>query len=388
MNNFSPVLPVIIGLALKTLREQALITRFINRDFENVPAGQGDVVNVTVASAATVADVAPSAAPVQGADSTPVKVPITLDQWKKSDMYITDKEVGMITSGIIPAQMAECIKALANYVNSYFYSLYWQSYGMVGTPGTIAFNAGTTADAIAARKLLNKQLAPFDPRVGILDVEAEAKALAVDAIVRADARGSGEALTTGFIAKTMGISWFMDQLVARHVSTPLSAGAATVNGAHAVNAGSTDNGRTGTVSIAKATNPSNLVKGDILTFAGDTQQYSVQADVTLAVGNTTVTIAPALKTAKAGAEAVTLAASHTVNPVFHRDALSYASRPLGTLQLGGASQGDFFSVADEQTGVVLRAELVRQNKQTLLQFDILFGGKMTRPELFVRLAGQ
>jgi P22 coat protein - gene protein 5 len=387
-NVFSPVLPTVIGMALKTLREKALVTRFINRDFANIPAGQGDTVTVTVASPGTTNAVTPSHNQVAATGSNPIKVPVQLTEWRETSMDLTDKEAGEISAGIMPAQLAENVKALANYVNAWFYGLYWQSYGLVGTPGTIAFNAGTTADAIAVRKLLNKQLAPDDQRFAILDLEAEAKALGVPEFVRVDARGDANALKRGFLGPLVGIEWYMDQLIPRHVSTALTAGAATVNGAHAVNAGTSDLGRTGTVSIAKATNASPLVRGDILTFAGDTQQYSVQADVTLAVGNTTVSIAPALKTAKVGGEAMTLAASHTVNLAFTRDAIAFASRPLKAPDLGGPSSANEFSMVDEVTGLVLRAEIIRQHRQTKLGLDILFGGRIVRPEFIVRLAGQ
>jgi hypothetical protein len=383
-NSFTAVLPTIIAQSLVALREQALITRLINKDFENVPQEIGDVVNVTLPSPATVTDVVPSAAPAEPTnDATPSKVAITLNQWKHTSMALTDKEVGMITAGIRPAQVTEHMRAIANFVNSFFYGLYWKIYGFAGTPGTTPFSDGTTADARAARKVLNLQLAPTVGRVSILDPDAEEKALGVADFVRADARGSGEALMTGRLSQSMGIDWFMDQLVPRHVSTPLSGGAATVNGVHAVGAGSTDNGRTGTVSIAKATATSPLVKGDILTFAGDSQTYTVLADVTLAVGNTTVSIAPALKVAKAGGEAVTLKASHRVNTVFTRDAIMFASRPLTTVE----NSGDTFTVADPVTGLVLRGEIVRQNKRTVVDWDILFGGEIVRPEFAARLAG-
>jgi hypothetical protein len=39
------------------------------------------------------------------------------------------------------------------------------------------------------------------------------------------------------------------------------------------------------------------------------------------------------------------------------------------------------------SGVALRMEVVRQNKQTLFDFDVLYGAACVRPELAVRLAG-
>ncbi|HET8777973.1 MAG TPA: P22 phage major capsid protein family protein [Candidatus Limnocylindria bacterium] len=381
-NDFSGVLPIVIAQSLMSLREQALITRHINRDFENVPQAQGDTVNVTLPGPVTASDVTPSATPIVAGDTKPVKVPITLSQWKKSNMVLTDKEVGMITAGIRPSQISVHMRALANTVNSYFYALYKRVYGFAGTPGTNPF-ATDTQPILDARTVLNNQLAPMDGRKVILDVNAEAKAFKISDIVRADARGNGDAITSGRLSTTFGMDWFMDQLIPTHTSTPLTAGAATVNGAQAVGVGSTDNGRTGTLSIAKATNAAPLVKGDIITIAGDTQTYVVLADVTLAVGNTSVSIAPALQKATAGGEAITLKATHVVNLVFHPDAFMFASRPLS--DVGGAA--NTFQQMDPVTGISLRGEIIRQHKQTVIEFDYLFGGECVRPELACRLAG-
>jgi hypothetical protein len=170
-----------------------------------------------------------------------------------------------------------------------------------------------------------------------------------------------------------------------HTSTPFSAGAVTVNGAHAVGFGSTDNGRSGTVSINKATNPTNLVRGDILTFAGDLQTYVVLADVTLAVGNTTVSISPALRVAKVGAEAVTLKATHVVNLVFHRDAFAFANRPVADQLFTGGNE--ISQMTDPQTGISMALEVSRQYHQVWWEFSLLYGTKLVRPELAMRLAG-
>ena len=43
---------------------------------------------------------------------------------------------------------------------------------------------------------------------------------------------------------------------------------------------------------------------------------------------------------------------------------------------------------DPVTGLVVRLEIVRQNKQTMWEFDMLYGMKLVRPEYAARLAGQ
>ena len=382
-NVFTDVIPIIMARALKTLRATAALTNVINRDFENTPANTGDTVNVWIPSAAVDSDVTPSAAPQAGQDTSPKKVPVTLNRWRHSGFYLDDKNAESIAAGVYNAQIPEHIKALVNGVNSYVFSLYTGFYGLVGTPGTTPFATDSTA-ATQARKLLNNQLAPMDPRYLILNPDAEANALELIKLSGWQNSGDTGAIINGQIGKRYGMTWLMDQQVPTHPATALTAGAATANGVQAIGAGSTDGGRTGTLSVAKATNAANLIVGDILTIAGSTQTYTVTQAVTLAVGNTTVNIAPALVKATAGGEAITLSAAHVVNLALHRDAIAFASRPL---QKTSENTVEMMSVPDPVTGLVLRLELVRQNKQWFYDFDLLYGASIGRAELGVRVAG-
>lgn len=382
-NVMTDVVPILIAKGLQTLRSTCALTRTVNRDFENTPAHQGDTVNVYIPSSAVDEDVVPSVTKAANNDSKPKRVGVPLNQWRHSGFYLTDKEAGDIIDGVQASQAAEHVKALAQGINKYIFSKYKKVYGFVGTPGTTPFATDSTA-ATQARKILNKMEAPLDSRYGILDPDAEANALELMKFASAANTNDTNAIIKGQLGEKYGLLWLMDQQVPTHTSTPLTAGAATVNGAHAVGAGSTDGGRTGTVSIAKATNASPLVAGDILTFAGDSQTYTVLADINLAIGNTTVAIAPALKVAKAGGEAVTLKASHVVNLAFHRDAFAFASR---SLQRASANTVEMLSVPDPVTGVVLRLEVVRQNKQYYYDFDVLYGAELVREELACRIAG-
>lgn len=387
-NSPTNVMPKILARGLMSLRQRVIMPRLVNNSYSTEAAQKGDVINVPIPAAKTASDVTPSNTPPAPSDSTPGNVQIPLDNWKHADFHLTDKELTQIDRNqhFIPMEMEEAIKALANAVNQDIFDEYKGVYGIVGTPGTTPF-ATDVVVATTLRKTLNQQLCPRELRRAVLNFDAEANALALAPFRDVSQSSDREVLIEGEIGRKFGIDWFADDHVPTHTSTPLSAGAATVNGAHTVNFGSTDGGRTGTVSIAKATNPSNLVKGDILTFAGDSQTYVVLADVTLAVGNTTVQIAPALKAAKSGGEAVTLKATHVVNLGFHRDAIAFATRPLVAstmdLQLGN----QIMSMQDPKSGIVLRLEVSRQFKQTVWDFDILWGAKLVREELAARLAG-
>ncbi|MCO4101047.1 MAG: hypothetical protein HEQ38_16970 [Gemmatimonas sp.] len=382
-NLFNDVVPILVAQGLQTLRSACVMPRLVNTDYSNTPANQGDVVNLYIPSAQTVTDVAAQAAPFQAPDAQPVRSPIPLNRWRRSGFYLTDKEQEEIVGGIQSRQTGEAVKALAQDINAFIFSRYTRVFGFVGTAGTTPFASDVTG-ATNARAQLNRQTVPLADRRLVLDVNAEANALALPAFAQAQQIGSATTVIEGTLGRRYGFDVAMDQQVPTHVSTPLTAGAATANGAQAVNAGSTDGGRTGTVSIAKATNASPLVAGDIISFAGDPNTYVVTANTSLIVGNTTVPIAPALQVAKTGGEAMTLRASHVVNLAFHRDAFGFVSRPL---QTSSQNVAEMMSVADPISGVALRLEVVRQNKQTLFDFDVLYGAACVRPELAVRLAG-
>jgi hypothetical protein len=382
-NTFTDVVPILVAQGLQTLRAACVMPRLVNTDYSNTPANLGDTVNVWIPSAVTVADVAPSAAPIQAGDSQPVKAPIPLNKWRRAGFYLTDKQQEEIVGGVQSKQTGEAVKALAEDINAFIFSLYPAVYGFQGTPGTTPFATDVTG-ATNVRKTLNLQRAPLAERRLVVDVNAEANALALPAFTSAYIVGNPTAVIEGTIGRRLGFDWAMDQQVPTHPSVALTAGAATVNGAQAINQGSTNGGRTGTVSIAKATNAGSLIAGDILTFAGDAQTYTVLAAATLIIGNTTASIAPALSTAKAGGEAVTLKAAHVVNLAFHRDAFAFVSRPL---QASTANVEEMMSVVDPISGVAIRLEVSRQNKQMLFDFDVLYGAACVRPELAARLAG-
>jgi len=79
--------------------------------------------------------------------------------------------------------------------------------------------------------------------------------------------------------------------------------------------------------------------------------------------------------------------THVVNLAFHKDAFAYATRPLAASSMDMALGSRIVTIQDPVTGVVLRLEVSRQHKQVVWEFDILWGAKLVRPELAVRIAG-
>ena len=381
-NSISNVLAKILARGLLALREQAVMPRLVNGDYSSEAAQKGDTIDVPIPSAITATDVTPSNTPPTPTDSTPGKVQIALNNWKKADFYLTDKEMVEIDKNehFMPMQMSEAIRSLANVINEDIHDEYLGVYGYTGTAGTTPF-ASTVTDATNARKVLHQQRAPRTERRGVLDYDAEANALALAPFSDAEKIGSNGVKIEGEIGRKYGIDWFADDAVKTHTAGTLAVPGGIVD-ANA-SAGSTS------IEVVSASTIGNINVGDIFTIAGDSQTYVAGATVsaiTSAVAQT-VAINPPLQVAVASAAAITIVGDHVVNLSFHRDAFAFANRPLVSNTQDMSLGSQILSMTDPQTGITLRLEVSRQYKQVVWEFDVLWGAKLVRPELATRIAG-
>lgn len=377
-NSISNVLPKILARGLLALREQAVMPRIVNLDYSNEAAQKGDTIDVPIPSALSVSDVTPSNVLEAPADSSPTKVQIALNNWRKVNFHLDDKQVVEIdrNAHFMPMQMSEAVRALANDINVSILNKFHGVFGFAGTPGTTPFTSDVTA-ATAARQVLNEQLAPRDNRRMVLDFAAEAKALALADFQRVNESGEIAVKREGEIGRKFGFDIFTDDQVPTH--TAGGSGTPLVNGALAV-------GDTSVV-IDGLSGSSGFVVGDILTFAGHAQTYAVKTAPTASGGAQTITVSPAIKAIVADNAAITVKASHIVNLAFHRDAFALAMRPLAGATSGDAYGSQIVAATDPVTGLSMRLEVYRQYKQVVYELDALWGVELIRPELATRIAG-
>lgn len=378
-NSLTNVLPKILANGLLALREAAIMPRLVTTDYGEAAAQKGSTIDIPVSKAQTATDVTPGPVHASAQANSPGLVQVALDQWKHSDFYLTDKEMVEVDRNrhFVPMQVSEAVRALANAMDNHIHAQYTGIYGYVGTAGTVPFS--TVADAVDIRKVLNQQLAPIGERRVVLDPDAEAKALQLAAFGDVEKSGDRAVKIEGELGRKFGMDWFMSQNVGSHTAGTLLSGvvgSTTVAGASAID-----------IKAASATG--NLLIGDIFTIAGDSQTYVVKGTVSAITSGTAqaVTIDPALAQIASANAATTLKASHTVNLAFHPQAFAFAIRPLTEATSDVAGGNTMASATDPVTGLSLRLEVIRQNKQSAWDFDVLYGAKLVRPELAVRIAG-
>ncbi|MEP3245060.1 MAG: P22 phage major capsid protein family protein [Sneathiella sp.] len=374
-NDVSAVMPKILARGLMSLREQAIMPRLVNGNYSSYAAEKGDTIDVPVPVDLTAENVTPGS--VQPAPSSVAiqKVQIELKNWKKANFHLTDKEMMEVDGrdNFLPMQASSAVRALANAVNQSIHAEYKGIYGTVGMPGTTPFGS-SSKDATLARKLLLQQRAPKENRYGVLNFDAEANALDLAAFADADKAGSVSAKLEGEIGRKYGINWYSDDHVARHETGASGSPQVVASGS----------GGTTLIVDGLSTKPA---VGDVFSIASGTQQYVVNAATDLDSNMSTLTIYPSLEPGFAEEDDLHFLSSHEVNLVFNRDAFAFANRPLAQSSAESGLGNQIMSMTDPETGLSLRLEVSRQYKQVVWEFDILWGVKLVRPELAVRLAG-
>jgi len=379
-NTITNIMPKILARGLMALREQAIMPRVVNMDYSNQAAEKGDTIDVPIPSALTVGAVSPSNTPPSPSDSAPTKVQIALDNWYEVNFHMTDKDMVEVDRNehFVPMQMSEAVKAMANKINSTVHEQFTGVFGFAGASGTTPFSSNVS-QATDARKILNQQLCPRTDRRMILDFDAEASALALADFNRVNEVGGTGPKIEGEIGRKFGFDIYTDDAIVTH--TAGGSGTPLVNNSSNYSVGATS------IIVDGLSGSSGFVVGDVVTFAGHAQTYAIISAPAASGGAQTIGISPALKSAVANDAAVTVKASHVVNLGFHRDAFALAMRPLQGATSGDGYGNQIVAMTDPQTGLSMRLEVSRQHKQIVYSLDALWGVKLIRPELAVRIAG-
>ena len=377
-NTITNVIPSLMARGVLAARQNAILTRIINRDYQSAAAQQGNVVNVPISSAIATRAVTPSVTMNSNVDVSPTKVSVTLDLWYESPFQVSDSDDLSVIDSFNDMNASEAVKSLINQVESDILSKHVGIYGLAGTAGTTPFNASLNTAAKADR-ILNSQLCPVDQRRAVIDPFARELLILNTQVLQADQRGDTEGIIRGTIGTKLGFDWYMDQNI-----TTFTPGTGWVTGWSL----STVSGTAGhtTLNILNATATGTIKQGDIFTVSGSTQQYVVTAlNSAAATTAVIITFKPALATTVATGAAITvIAAAYTVNLAFHREAFIFASRPLGRV---GAVNNIFQAPTDPVSGLAMRLELSRQYKQDTFSFDLLYGTGLVRDIYACKIAG-
>lgn len=361
---------LIPAVTLDASAERAALNQSIRH--ESHPAG--NVSNITPANVAP----APT-----GQVSGAVNVIITKS--RAAEFGFTGDEQKLLDTGAGYAntkegKIAQAIRAIVNEVEADLAALHVTFSRASGAAGTTPFDsANDYTPASDALKILKDNGAPGSDNHLVMDTSAGSKLLGKQSAV--NAAGTESMLRQGVLLDLMGMPLRESaQIVAFSKGAMVSA---TTN---------TDGYAIGEVDITLATVGTGVVAaGDIVTFAGDSNQYVVAsvvfAGANPAAGDVITLAAPGLRIAiAASATAITVVADSSRNMCFNRAAIVLAARaPARPIE--GDQATDVMIVTDPRSGLSLEFSIYPQYRQVRYEVGLAWGVKNIKPEHTALLLG-
>jgi hypothetical protein len=278
-------------------------------------------------------------------------------------------------------KIAQAIRALTNEVETDLCALQSTFSRAHGTAGTAPFGtANDYTDASNVLKILKDNGSPLQDNQLVINTTAGVNLLGKQAAV-ADA-GSDSILRQGVLLDINGMPIRESAQIVDQAAGGI-AGAATTNAAgYAIGA---------TVLTLAVGGTGNVVAGDVVTFAGDTNKYvvasAVFAGVNPAAGDTITLAAPGLRVAMTAAtKAITKTAASSRNLAFNRSAIVLAARAPARPSEGDMAS-DVIVITDPRSGLSMEFAMYQGYRKVRYEVALAWGVKNIKPEHTALLLG-
>lgn len=341
-------------------------------------------VRVAIAPANTAGgDITPAMAIPAEADQTIDNVAIAITKARAFPFSWNGEEQRGLNSGpgylsIRANQIAQAMRAAVNEVEADLTALHAKFSRAAGTAGTTPF-ATNTAGLTAARKILVDNGASLSDAALVLDTTAGSSLRTLLNVNSARDESKLPITAQGVITRISDLNVRESgQIVTSTAGT--GATVKTNTAGYAVGA---------TVITLKSTGGTGtVVAGDVITFAGDTNQYVVTSgDADISDGGTITLAAPGLRKAIAAAEtAITIVAAAARSMAFSRSAIVLATR-LPERPAEGDNALDVMTITDDRSGLSFEVAIYGGYRKVRYEIALAWGVKVIKPEHTALLLG-
>jgi len=400
LSNSILTIDMITRKALEILENSLVITRNVNRQYDDSFAVQGAKIGSTLRIRLPDRALVTDGAALQVQDDQEQFTTLTVSSQKHIGVNFTTAELTMQLDDFAERVLKPRISQLASSIDADVANSFKNVFQSVGTPGT---TPGTSLVLLQAQQKLNEAAAVMNPRYATVNPAANA------ALVEGmkGLFNPTSTISRQFKNGMMGEGILgLDEVNMSQSIKQFTTGSRT--GAHSVTTTVSSQGAT-TIAIT-GTGTQVIKQGDVFTIAnvyavnpqtrestGSLQQFVATADATAVGGAYTVSVSPAIYTAsqalatvdsfpQSSAVVTFLGSASTQYPqnlVYHRDAISFATADLLM------PQGVDMASRQVHNGISMR--IVRQydinNDRLPCRIDVLYGFSVIRPQMAVRLWG-
>ena len=403
MSNSLLTIDMITRKSLEILENNLVITRNVNRQYDDSFAVQGAKIGSTLRIRLPDRALVTDGAALQVQDDNEQFTTLTVSTQKHIGMNFTTAELTMQLDDFADRVLKPRVSQLAASIDADVANAYKSIFASVGTPGT---TPATSLVLLQAQQKLNEAAASMSPRYATVSPAANAGLVEgmkglfnpVSTVSRQFKNGMMGDGVLGYDEINMS------QSILQHTTGTRDATAATTVTTTIATQGAT------TISLTQASVTTTLTAGDVFTIAGvnavnpqtrqstgSLQQFVVTAAATAVSGVWSVSVLPAMYTSGnalatidafpvSGAAVTFLGTASTQYPqnlVYHKDAITFATADLLL------PQGVDMASRQVHNGISLR--IVRQydinNDRMPCRIDVLYGYSVIRPAMACRLWG-
>ena len=400
MANSILTIDMITRKALEILENNLVITRNVNRQYDNSFAQEGAKIGTTLRIRLPDRALVTDGAALQVQDDNEQFTTLTVSSQKHIGINFTTAELTMQLDDFAERVLKPRVSQLASSIDADVANAYQGIFASVGTPGTVP---STSLVLLQGQQKLNEAAAPMSPRYATVNPAANAGLVEGMKGLFNPVSTISRQFKSGLMGE--GILGYdemaMSQSIKQHTT-------GTRTGAHTVTTTVSTQGAT-TVAIT-GTGTQTIKKGDVFTIGsvfavnpqtrestGSLQQFVATADAVAVAGAYTVSVSPAIYTSgqalatvdsfpQSGATVTFLGSASTQYPqnlLYHKDAIAFATADLVM------PQGVDMASRQVHNGISMR--IVRQydinNDRMPCRIDVLYGYSVIRPQLACRMWG-
>ena len=402
MSNSILTIDMITRKALEILENNLVITRNVNRQYDDSFAVEGAKIGSTLRIRLPDRALVTDGAALQVQDDNEQYTTLSVASQKHIGVNFTSAELTMQLDDFAERVLKPRISQLAASIDADVANAYKTIGNTVGTPGT---TPATSLVLLQAQQKLNENAAVMSPRYATVNPAANAGLVEgmkglfnpTDTVSRQFRNGMMGTGVLGFEEVNMS------QSIKQHTTGSRDASASTTTGAAVSTEGSS------TLTLAQGSVTTTIAAGDVFTIAdcfavnpqtrettGSLFQFVALAAATAVSGTWTVTVAPMYSASHAlatvnilpqNSKAVTFvgaaSTAYAQNLVYHKDAITFATADLLL------PQGVDMASRQVHNGISMR--IVRQydinNDRMPCRVDVLYGYAAIRPSMATRIWG-
>lgn len=378
-NTLTGLIPSLYNAMDVVSREMIGFIPAVTGDMTMERAAVGQTVQSPVAPAAVATDITPGVTPPNDGDQTIGNVSMTLTKARRVPVRWNGEERrGLDNNGasyniILRDQFAQGMRALVNEIEGDLAGLHVYGSRAAGAAGTAPFGtSGDLSDTAASLRILEDNGAQgLDFQMVLGNAAMQNLRGKQSMLFKVNESGREDMLRNGMTDRLQNFAMRQSYMTKRFTKGT-GASATTNTAGYAVGA---------TAITLASVGTGTVLAGDVITFAGDTNQYVVASgDADVSNGGSITLQAPGLLQAiPASATAITVVNTSFRNMFFARSAIALATR-APALPTVGDSADDRMLITDPLTGMTFEVSMYKQYRQVQFEIAIVWGVAAVKKE--------